>query len=89
MGTHVDTINCPNCGKDDFNLVVSTRPITTSWGNCIECGFEMFPKYSQMDLDLLNGYRTDWNMDYELSKEDEDYKHPLTELPPYNMNEDF
>ena len=49
----------------------------------------MSPKYSQMDLDLLNDYRTEWNNDYELSEEDEDYKHQLTELPPYNIDDNF
>ena len=77
-----------NCGKDDFNLVVDTRPFTRTWGLCHECGFQMSPKYSQMDLDLLNDYRTEWNNDYELSEEDEDYKHQLTELP-YNIDDNF
>ncbi len=89
MGTHVDTINCPNCGKDDFNLVVDTRPFTRTWGVCNECGLEMYPKYSQMDLVTLNDYRIEWNNDYELSEEDEDYKHQLTELPPYNIDDNF
>ncbi len=83
MGTHVDTINCPNCGSEDLNLVIDTRPFERTWGLCHECGFQMYPKYSQMALDLLNDYRKEWNNDYDYSESDEEFKHPLKELPPF------
>jgi len=36
-----------------------------------------------MDLDILNDYRKEWNNDYDYSESDEEFKHPLKELPPF------
>jgi len=86
MGTHMSNGYCPNCGSDEMLVIEDTRPIYRTYAECYECGFQMYPEYSQMLLEELNDFRVEYNDDNGLIETDEDFKHPLTELPPFNSD---
>ena len=87
----IGSIDCPLCRTvSAFDFYYSSNPIYHEKGECFECGFEYYTKFSRMSLEELNKRRKWWN---ELAKGD-DWKilEPLQSLPfpevqplePYN-----
>ena len=59
---------CPNCGKE-ANVYQDYKPFDYVDYTCLHCGLRIYPKVEYMELEELNSYRQDYEME------------PLTELP--------
>lgn len=69
MSSHSNQTTCPNCHKQaDANI--ETRPFDMYTMSCSHCGFTVSPFVQFMNLEELNEYRADRDLE------------PLTELPP-------
>lgn len=50
--------SCPNCGKD-CDVYTDWKPYSYSSIQCVHCGFQLIPVVQYMDLETLNDYRQD------------------------------
>jgi len=66
MSSHSYYDTCPNCHKF-LEVCHDTRPLDTISHTCVHCGLISFTKFEYMDLEELNGWREDFEL--ELLKE--------------------
>jgi hypothetical protein len=66
MSSHSYDDTCPNCHKF-LEVCHDTRPLDTISHTCVHCGLISFTKFEYMDLEELNGWREDFEL--ELLKE--------------------
>lgn len=68
---------CPACGSMEYQYYCDWKPFDYISGECLNCGFVMYPKFEQMTLEELNEQRVDQELE------------PLEELPKINLKEIF
>ena len=56
MSGHSSSTPCPNCGKS-ADLYTDYKPYDYSSIQCSECGLMIYPVVTYMNLDELNEYR--------------------------------
>ena len=66
-----DSTTCPNC-KSEADLYSDWKPFDYSIIQCYECGLNISPELSYMDLEEVNYMRTDNDLE------------PLKKLPKQN-----
>ena len=69
---------CPNCGAEGHDYY-DWKPFTTYSFDCINCGYMIYSSDGYMSYDNLNRMREQHNEDMELTEDDEEYLHPLTQ----------
>ena len=53
---------CPNCEGEGTGYS-ETRPAYLTWFTCFDCGLEIYPTTRYMDLDEINSYREDQDLE--------------------------
>jgi len=68
MSGFSDSCKCPNCGADS-DLYTDWKPFNYTSITCYECGLQIYPTHSYMELEDLNERREENEME------------PLVKLP--------
>jgi len=58
-----DSTTCPNCGSDNATIYEDWKPFTYSSISCLECGLQIYPALTYMNLEELNAERESNEMD--------------------------
>ena len=73
MSGYSDQSNCPNCGEI-MNSYGDDKPFDHVSHECYHCGLTVYPKLEYLNLDELNEFRGNYDLE------------PLSELPEQDKN---